>query len=383
MKILILAEHVEPQPWSESRWALDLSRALIARGHELMLALDSIYDEADAPGTLMVHRMRRRERERRPLGFARWASGVRRIVPHEVSLSFSRLAAADVRLILGEPAMHSWWSNVRSRHPISAMFEAVQHPHLPGAMLAERLAASPGRSVRTLRIGGPAEPAPGSGMLGFASRLGTPDAAAFEGLRLRTRAALGLSPERTAILISAVHPERPGLGPMLEAFAALRQTRRELAPVLLVAGGSGYTVQRAAAALCADGGLRFLGATSRIDAAIAASDLVAAPLAGRREGETGRFIADALRLGRPVLASGAACGAELLAPLRVPGVGGAVPGHVIARPDVSHWRRALQGAMSERWRADAAHAATIVGSRLSMDALTARLERVLEDARRR
>lgn len=380
MKILILAEHIEAAPWSESRWAVDLSRALVARGHEVTLACDSTHDEeAAAPATLLVRRQRRRQRERHPLRFVRWAGRLRRTLPHDVSLSLSRLVAADARLPIGEPAARLWWSNVRSRSPLSAVFEAVQHPHLPGAVVAERAAAA--RGVRTLRIGGPFEPPAGSGLLGFASRFDTPDEAAFEDLRRRTRAALGLSLERPVVLFSATHPERPGLAPMLEAFAALRATRRELAPVLLVAGGAGYTLQGVMRELAADGGVRHLGATSRIDAAVAAADLVAAPLAGRSEGDTGRFIADALRLGRPVLAPGAARGAELLAPLRVPGVGGAAPGHVIARPDVSHWRRALQGAMSERWRAEAAQAAAIVGRALSLDALAARLEHALDEAR--
>src|SRR5690606_30931562 len=102
MKILILAEYIEAAPWSESRWAVDLSRALVARGHEVTLACDSTHDEeAAAPATLLVRRRRRRQRERHPLRFVRWAGRLRRTLPHDVSLSLSRLVAADARLPIG------------------------------------------------------------------------------------------------------------------------------------------------------------------------------------------------------------------------------------------------------------------------------------------
>lgn len=379
MKVLILAEFVEPHPWGQSRWAVDLARGLHARGHEVVLACDGIYDPEElAPMRVLAHRHRRREHDRRPAAFHRWALRTMRREPHDVSLSLTRLAPADVRVEMDRPAVRALWAHVRGRNVVSAGFEAVQHPYLPLAVAAEALTRRSGRVKRVLMLGGvPGRLGPDE--LGYASRLATPEPGAFAALRRRTREALGVSPDRHAVLISAAHPERSGLRAFLEGFRGVRMARQVLPPVLLVAGGAGHGVHAAAVAAGVASGVRVIGGTSRIDAALAACDLAAAPLGGRHAGETGRFIADALRVGRPVAADQGVRGAELLGPLN--GAGSARPGHVLVSPDAHHWKRALLGALSERWLEEAGAAAAVVGRELSMESLVARLEGALARAR--
>jgi glycosyltransferase involved in cell wall biosynthesis len=167
---------------------------------------------------------------------------------------------------------------------------------------------------------------------------------------------------------------------------------RGLPPATVALTRRGYTVQQAAqrAALSArlpgsgaapDAGVWFLTETARPDALLAACDLAVAP--AETEPGAGRFIADALRSGVPVVAHRHAPGAALLAPgagMRSPGArasGTGRAGVFVDSDTPDAWLRALTTALDERWLREArAHAARAAES-LAMDALAARIEALL------
>jgi hypothetical protein len=118
---------------------------------------------------------------------------------------------------------------------------------------------------------------------------------------------------------------------------------------------------------------------------LAAADLVAAPLAAARHGRfglktsstTGRFISDALRVGRPVIALNRAAGAELLNPSKDSSdpLG---PGWIVDNADATQWSIGLTTATSQAWLGHRTPAARRVGADLSLGQLISRIECVLQ-----
>ncbi len=375
MRILLIAEYLDAHPWSPSAWVLDIAHALAGRGHDVALACDGCHEPALArpPVRLLIHAPVRRDEARRPLAFARWARRTLGAQRPEAALSFTPLVRAPFNLSLGPSAWEQFVAQCRLNNPVSATFEALYHAWLPSAILAERRARrrrAPGAVA--LRVGGEPD-APGGHHLGYASRLRRSGALERGALRSRARALLGLSEGREVLLVSAVHPERPGLAPMLEAFREVCAARGSGSPLIVAAGLFGHTVHALARRVGCAERVRLLGSTARMDAALGACDVALAPLASRGSGDTGRFVADALRLGRPVLVDRLAHGAELIAPVPGPDA----PGVRVARPDVPSWRAALETAADPAWRARASAAAARAGADLSIDRLVDRLEGIL------
>jgi hypothetical protein len=394
VNILLFCEHPRRYAWSHTAWAVDLTHGLRARGHTVTVACDGAEDTSVfAPAEVIQRRPLRDKTERDPLGFYRWTCKLRAAFPHQVSLSVSQLAPADVWLPVGPDEWASYKAAVRAGKLATAGLEAAHRLWLPAAILTERLAARAARAggARHLLIGSPeAQPRgpsptraghrpqtrPGPQVIGYASRLERPDDAALGGLRARTRGLLAIPEHRLVILLSAAHPRGRGVEPLLEAVADLERRREGWSPLLLVAGHRAYTVHEAAHRLGCARCVRTLGATARMEAALAACDLAAAPDRAAGEGDTGRFIADALRLGRPVLADRLAPGAELLLPRAAAG-NQILPGMVVESRGGGAWVRALQQAMRPEWRAQAAEAARVAGDGLGIADWVGRVERVL------
>lgn len=386
MNVLLFCEYPRRYPWSPTRWAMDISAGLIARGHGVTMACDGAEESAMlAPATVLLRRPLRDKDARAPVAFHRWAGRVRRCVDHDASLSLSRLVAADAWLPVGPAALASYRAAVEPSRPASAAVETLHRLWLPSAVLGEWLARRDGRrSVRAAVGPFGAGFGPGSISLGFASALARPGDAERADLRRRVRALLGLPEHRRAVLLSATRKDGAAIGALLGAIAELSTPRagRETGPVLLVVGHHACAVHAAARRAGCETSVRVLGATARMDAAFAACDIGAAPWArlARGGGETGRFIADALRCGRPVVAHRRAPGAEML----LPGGGGdgggtARPGLVVESHDIGRWLHALREALRDDWLAKATAAAGLAGEGVSMEAWIGRLERVLMD----
>lgn len=384
MKLLLFAEYVRRAPVSVSRWAVDIARAMRDRGHEVVAACDGIEDRALFEGfDLRVFRPERRHLSANPFPFIRWAAALRESVAHDRSLSLTPLIAADFRLPVGSSAAETMRGLFRAKTPLGAALEFVHSPFLPGAAFAESM----NEGGRRLAFG-LTHHDPRTTPIGFASRFDSPDPDLVGLLRMRTREMLGIDPDRVVLLASVVHPERTGLRAFLRGFGAMLRERPGRSPLALIAGRSGESIARAAAEAGCLASVRILGRTDRMDALLAACDLAAAPLAAAHYGSrgvslvttaTGRFVADALRLGRPVIALNRAAGAELLKAAET-GPDPIGPGWIVENSDVTPWSMGLTTTLSEAWRTHRLPAAERAGALLSMDALAQRLEGVLAEA---
>lgn len=375
MKICIVTEYVRRFPWSAGRWAADLGHALAARGHRVTVACDGVEDPTLFSGVdLLVRRPGRTWRGSDPRGFQTWGLG--ESAGHDATLSLTPLVPGDLWAPISHRAGGLVRHLVRSHSPVSAFMELAARPWLPAAMLAEaRAETMAARGGRTLiaRIGrvscrGSVVP------LGYASRLKPLTDAEHRAARGAVRGLLGVSAERALVLISAVHPYRPGLDRFLRGFVRAREELGDHAPLLLVMGRRTVPVHAAARRAGASRFVRFLGGTARPELAFAAADLAAAPWSALGERGTGRFVADALRLSVPVLASGAATGSELVRPehFGTPELGTVVDGN-----REEEWASAIVQQLSiERW-AYARRAARDAGAVLGMDGMATRVERLL------
>ncbi len=386
MNIVVFAEHIRSMPWSLSIWSARIARGLAQRGHEVVLACDGIEDPAVAgPLRLLVRRPRRTLRGADPLGLARWARQVRGQMPGATAVSLTRYVPAELWIPLGLGIVPMLVRSVRTHRPVSAIMEVLHHPWAPQALLAERRARA-GRGPRghhPARLGA-LTARDGVAALGYASHLDVPAPEESAALRTEVRRLLGIPHSAVVFLTSAVHTDRAGLDAMLGGLALLRGGAAGIdgggpdrAPVLLVVGRRTHTIRRACdrAGLgdSAEGRVRILGGTGRIDAALAASDAVIAYGARSDRACTGRFVCDALRAGKPVLAGAAAGGADLI--LSAPGQ--PRPGMVVPGDTAAAWCECLAAACGGPWRGIAGAQASRIGAGLGMDRLVERVEAML------
>lgn len=382
MRILVFAEYLFAGSWRSEAWVSQTCTALAKRGHDLTLACDGGKNpSAFAPCRVIVRRPLRTWRATSPIAFSRWTRSIVSTTPHDASLSFTPLARADANLPLGGPI-----ANLRLMvglmNPIAVGLELLHQPLLPVAIALETSLSRSGPGVN-LRIGLPRD-GDAAAAVGYASRLPwAGDAVQAQRLaRSRVRELLGIGLRRPLMLLSSVHPKRPGLEPMLHALAQARaDARPALAPLALVVGRNGYSIHAAATRAGCPDGVRILSGTERIEELLDACDLLIAPGGAPRGTGTGRLIADALRRGRPVLADREAPGADLLDP--GPDNSYTSPGLVVERRTAAAWREALGAGLNDDWIESAGRAALRAGSARSMDVFAARLEASLERAAER
>ncbi|MCC6286172.1 MAG: hypothetical protein IT439_12875 [Phycisphaerales bacterium] len=376
MRIVVVVEYARSLAWSPSQWAGSIVRGLLERGHEVVLLADGADDPAEfrsagREAEVRLRRPLRTVRGRKPLAFGRWVDECLAGTTHDMSLSLARTAGADLWAPVGPAASADFAALVRARSPATLAIEALHEPWLPAALLAERRASK--RVGRRVNIGqfsaGPGEGAADDVGLGFASAYEpfTEDARAM--LRRRARLALGISESRPIILASGVHLSRPGTRTCLRGLA--RAAARG-GPITLLLTREPVAAHR----LMSDigEGVRAIGCPQRIDLLAAACD--AAATGGRGEG-TGRFVADALRLGLPVLCGVGAPGAALVDPKAF----GAGPVGMLVRDDEADWQVAAEQVMERAWREDAAGAARCIAPVLSMGSFVQRVERALGGSR--
>lgn len=389
MELLLIGEYIRRTPTAVSAWVPDLARGLAARGHTITLAIDGTDDPAIFDGMrTLVHRPMRHHLGADPFSFRAWAAGLRGrggpIADAAINavLSLTPLVPGDVWLPLGPRAKDTVRALVRTLKPLSAAMELVHVPWLPANALAERLAMDEARrqNSRELTIG-PVPTHAGVVPLGYASRLEQPTAQAEAAIRARVREFLGINPHRPVIAASLLHAERGGMDAFFRGVSQVRQERTHGLPLVLVLGRAGASVERSARSAGCLEAVRFLGQTHLIADILTASDLAASPLSGDPRAATGRFIADALRIGKPVIAVRGSPGAELLS-MSAPGTQ-LSPGWIVDKPDAGAWVLGLNTALSKEWLERRTPVARTIGAGLAMPALLDRLEQALREAAHR
>ncbi len=394
MRILIFIEYVIVGHWRRDAWSVAVARGLAGMGHEVIVACDGAHDlTAFSPAEVIARKPLRTRFGGQPIRFQAWAEQIRESTPHDVSLSLTPLVPAAVTLTAIDNALGRFSVILRMRNPFSMVLEYLHEPLLPLVAIAERrVVRSPLIRHRLVLAGAPVGTRVGDDIsIGMASTQEPMSAEDRESLRTAVRTALGIDPEACVLLTSAMHPFRGGASAMVEGFAAAQSraaapmgseasiSSRVVPPVLLVAGRYNVAFHSAAVkAGCVDR-VKFLGGTSRMDAALAAADAAIVPAPVRLLTGTGRFIADAVRVGLPVVASPGAPGVALLTRAAS---GVLAPGIVVDENSPSAWRTAIEMILDSGVRTRHTAAARDVSPKLAMPSLLARLERVLAERAR-
>ncbi len=396
MRILAFAGRLPRQPWSHTRYIADVLRGLARRGHRVRLVCDSVDDEAMFEGIGVralgpfqqngpqraLHLVASARRERRMAA----AGGPDR---SDVSISMSRLVTADVWMP-AEPTAGAWAADLaRSVSPVTFGGVMLKHHRVLGAWVLERLLPAARTARRILTIGPEATAAARAALhdltdrivdIGYASRLEAPTPEQAARWRQSIRTLLGIPPERRVVLVSAVWGTGRSLDALLYGLTSALGPKGRAGgqgPVALLLARDAFAAHSAAHRAGCGRAVRILGTTTRVEAALAACDAVAVPVATPggpfAGGSLGRFIADALVMGRPVLAVPSAPGADLIVK---PAAGGPAPGLIVI-PSASGWGSAIRALMDAVWTQRAADAARAAGSTLAAGGLIDRLEHIL------
>lgn len=368
----MIDEYVRRFRFSEGWWTVNLARALARRGHQIRVVVDGVEDPAPfARAQLEVRRQGAIPRLRDPLGFQRWALARSREGWAEGVLSLSRLVPAGLWLATERPLWRSWMAEVTEGAPLSVPLEAAARPWLAAGLLAEGRSRRLGRRALPARFGA----APGGEAigLGYASTIPELDPYEIETLSERVREHLSIPRHEVVLLLAAVKRGAEEVAPVIDALGRLARQRRDV-PWILGVTLQPYTMTRRLRRARLEERSRVVGPTESMADLLAASDVVAA--VGRNALGSGRLIADALRMGRPVAADAEASGAALL---EASGPGAEAAGWTTGDRTVAGWARVLEEALDEPGRARAARAARRQSPSLAFEALVDRVEGALED----
>lgn len=370
--------------WSSSIWVARIARGLGGLGFTVLIAADGVEDAAifqpeDPRIRVIVRRPLRKLRSADPLGVARWYGTIQGSHPSARTISFTRYHPAHLWIPLGASILATLAHAAFSHRPATAAMELLHRPWAPQAFLAERRARSLARSLGAVRAVLGADRCEGVGSeqspatLGYASALVPPDPGTRASLRGRTRDLFSIPDSATVFVTSAVHHDRRGLLQMLEGFAALRNESRadgDQAVHLLIVGRKTHTLAKLSQRAGLGREVHLVGGTDRMDAIFSAADAAVAFASRPEPASTGRFVADSLRLGVPVVASSQASGSELLRGAPSTQTSG---GLTVDPPSAGAWLAALRTANSPPWRAIASARAAEIGAALTIPALCMRI----------
>lgn len=327
MRMLLLAERISDRAWSPTAVVVPLARALAEEG-SVVLAVDVASGDVEAwPAEVRVRRPGVGADERDPLGFRAWARGVRKETEHDVSVSFSPLADADVVVALTPAGEREGRVALTRRGVVSRAFEAMDRGRALGASAAgsrgEGLALPP---VSLMEPGAGAD----------------------------VRAVLGIPPGGLMVLASSAHAEEEAFVALVRGFASLPGEA-----VLVLAGRWSYLGYEAASRAGVADRVRVVGGTARMRDLILACHVACAP---SMHG-SGRFAADALRLGKPVLAPRGSRGGVVVASAGEPRPG------IVVSEEGGGWSGALGRACDAGWREGAGARAREVSERFAVERL--------------
>lgn len=366
MRILAIVEYVREGGWRVDRWAPVVTRSLAGRGHEVILACDGGHDlEVFGASRVVARNPRRTRTGSRPFALRAWVERVRREESPDVTLSLSPIVPGDVWAPVGLGPLGDAADVLRTMSPVSALVELLHRPWLLQATWLARTAWS--RSGVRARLGvTQAFGADGWVALGAGSALDRPDDVSLQRLRVLTRSVLGIAEDARCILFSGVHPARPGLA---SALAGAGRACERGGAVTVLAGRSAMSIRRSCPGV--ERWARFVGHTTRMEALLAACDVAAIPGADPRAWSTGRFAADALRVGRPIVGTPASPGVDLGAPHAR---------QIIPTDDADSWALGFEEMLSATRLSAATRAARERGREVGVDRVIDRLEELLRSA---
>lgn len=393
MRVLVLAGRIARPRWTSGGLITALCAALLSRGIRLDIACHSLDDTPPTPDSPLAaadsiacfDRFRQTATDF-PFGFASWIARKRRDTPHDVSLSLTRFAAADVFFPI-DPTGASWLRRATQTRSAPSLALALGRHHGAFRALARevfrRLPYAPAdRPTRRVLAVGPTAAAEAQRLLtptGLADRVRqlpffstltplSPDQ--LSDVRARTRTLLGIPPDRRVVLVSAPTPIGNVLDGLMKGAVDIHTRFRGHAdtPILLILARDAFAAHSATARTGALPHTRILTPSDRVEAPLAAADLcvLATPAAiGQFEfGATGRFAADALRMGRPLIALSGASGYDLARHIFSDS---SRPGLTIDTSEPDVWQRALRTACEERWLEESGRAAAQIGTSLASE----------------
>lgn len=287
MNVVVITEYLRAKPWATGRWACAIASGLADRGYRVTVLCDGTETTRPFGDVEIVERhATRRHTQRQPLRFARWARAQLDARSPDAAISCVRTVPTDHWFPVGPRVVDEFDDLLSKRSPVSFALSLAHQPWLPQALLAERLARSPGHTPRCPTA------------FGFASGLGRDDDAALARRREHARDKMNLSGR--VVVVSATDPQRHDIGLLLECVDVLDAT-------LLVVGARAHSLATWADDIGCAHRVRSVGPTSRMADVLAAADVAVVPTA--RNG-TARFAADALRVGRPVVCAAGGASAQ-------------------------------------------------------------------------
>jgi hypothetical protein len=296
-------------PWTPSWWAIVLAQALAERGHQVDLVLDGTETspEPTAPYRVHIARPGRIHLGAHPGRFVRLVQSLRREQPQAVVLSLTPLLAGDLWLPVEPSPLQIARRLVRDLRPVSLALELAHHPWLGFEAWAAWRAGHPGATRLAF------DATAGAEMLPRVTTLSQAQADAAHRASIDVRSSLSVPTGHALAVLSLPELNARVLSPFLSDLAAA--TARVSKPLTIVAATARpHTLAR----LAADAGLaRLVPVTlSRsMHTLLAAADLALAPppqAPPSAAGASGRWIADALALGVPVVAHKNAPGSDLI-----------------------------------------------------------------------
>lgn len=403
MRVVILAGRLPRHPWASSASVLHIARALAQRGHDIELICQALDDARALEG---VGRVRTFEAFTTGaslfnIHFPRWARTQIARTPHDASLSFTHRLAGTVWCPLDADGA-SWLAHVRgTKGSLGRVGSVVRHGGAIADAARQRARPVPsGPPVARVVAVGPASARAARETLGasvtqrvieagITSRLTVPNDATLADLRSRTRSLLGIALDTPSILVSLMSGHGAHIDPLLHALARAPDQPDQPAPALIALTPEPvrlHTHALRAGGDCADR-VRIVGTTQDMLPALAACDAAAlcVPVAGTAfsAGAQGRFAADALRVGRPLLALASGSGAELLNSTTSTKNDPAsrLAGLIVHESTPMAWSGALARVSDRAWLDSASFAARALGPRLDPKSLVDALENALLETR--
>lgn len=305
MNITLVVEYAGRVRWQlPGPWARLICNSLRDRGHDLHIVADCITDTRHFAGATIDQRRPSRKRlQRSPIHFQHWA--IDRAQPPSISLS------SMVPGSLWCPLDTAWRRELAElasmRSPASLAMEILHRAWIPTLALAQHRAETVARrnGCTLARLGSLCSP-PRTVALGFCSSI-DPTHLDADNLRQQVRQALAIDARTFVACASASHVAHAGLRDMLCGW---RDSARRHSGILLLMARKSALLDRIVGSLQMRDVVRIIGQTERPEAALAAADLAIAW--DTSPSSTGRFIADALVMQRPVLAQETCVGSELV-----------------------------------------------------------------------
>ncbi len=337
MKIALVGARLPRHPWVQARAPILLASHLAQRGHDVTLLCDTIEEAPQAePANVVAFTDYSPASPERPVAFSRWARAQLDTLDPDVILSTTRLVPGHA-LMPVEPSASAWWEQARARGPVSFVIDVLKHTGaLWEALVEARSARKAKGTVRQLWAIGPWETrrlTPGAHRLGLEptdiglfNELDPPSADERQSLRADLRARLDIPEGAFVVLIGGDALSPRAITTILDGLAA---TADNITGLISLRASSAAD-REATRAGCRDR-LRVVGRTARLDALLAAADLVATGDPGTAPSGTWgvtRTISAALAMNLPTLAE-------------------ASPATALARsvePTAQAWRTAVEAA---------------------------------------